>query len=426
MMLASDKRQHNHTFKGLLKLTAHKQHSNLSYDLIIIGAGAAGLMCAISAATQDKKILVIEHGKKIGPKILISGGGRCNFTNLEASWENYLSRNEHFAKSALSRYTPYDFIDLMAKHTIGWHEKKLGQLFCDDGAKRVVTMLSDECDAASIEIKCETTVQSINANVLGGYQLQTSMGALSTRNLVIATGGKSIPAMGATGFAYDAAKQFGLEVTDTRPGLVPFTFGDDMLAFTASLSGVSLDCKVCCGNTCFRENILFTHRGLSGPAILQISSFWHEGESISIDILPDIDALEMLKSARKSQSRSSIKMVLAQHLPARLAQALVDKYFQDGKMAALSNNQLESIADHLNHWQIKPTSTEGYRTAEVTLGGVHTDGLSSKTMQAKAHQGLYFIGECVDVTGWLGGYNFQWAWASGHAAGQAIQLSWTS
>lgn len=383
-------------------------------------------MCALSAASKDRKILIIEHGKKIGPKILISGGGRCNFTNLEASWENYLSSNEHFAKSALSRYSPYDFMDLLAKHDIAWHEKKLGQLFCDDGSKRVVAMLVDECETAAVEMKCETNVRSINVNEDGAFQLETSMGHLSTPNLVIATGGKSIPAMGATGFAYDVAKQFGLEVTDTRPGLVPFTFSDDMLAFTASLSGVSLDCNVSCGHTSFKENILFTHRGLSGPAILQISSFWREGESITLNVLPEHDALEILKSARDSQTKSNLKTILAQHLPQRFCQAFVDKYFQDEKMASFSNKQLEQIADQLNRWQLKPTSTEGYRTAEVTLGGIDTDGLSSKTMQAKTQDGLYFIGECVDVTGWLGGYNFQWAWASGHAAGQAIKLSWSN
>ena len=402
------------------------QKSPIDYDLIIIGAGAAGLMCALSAATFGRKILIIEHGKKIGPKILISGGGRCNFTNIEASPANYLSLNEHFAKSALSRYSPYDFMDLMAKHDITWHEKTLGQLFCDDGAKRVVAMLIEECEAASIEIKCETTVQSITCGGDGAFQLETSIGQLSAQKLVIATGGKSIPAMGATGFAYDIAKQFGLDVTDTRPGLVPLTFSDDMLAFTAGLSGVSLDCIVSCGPTSFRENILFTHRGLSGPAILQISSFWREGESITLNLLPEHDALEILKSARDSQAKSSLKTILAQHLPQRFCQALLDTYFQDEKMASFSNKQLEQIADQLNRWQLKPTSTEGYRTAEVTLGGVNVNGLSSKTMQAKAQDGLYFIGECVDVTGWLGGYNFQWAWASGFAAGQAIQLSWGS
>lgn len=249
-------------------MNASHEKSNVSYDLVIIGAGAAGLMCALSAASTDRKILIIEHGKKIGPKILISGGGRCNFTNLEASWENYLSSNEHFAKSALSRYTPYDFMDLMAKHDIAWHEKKLGQLFSDEGSKRIVAMLVEECASVAVEIKCETNVQSIKVEEDGTFQLVTSMGHLCTPNLVIATGGKSIPAMGATGFAYDVAKQFGLKVTDTRPGLVPFTFSDDMLAFTASLSGVSLDCNVRCGQTNFRENILFTHRGLDRKSVV--------------------------------------------------------------------------------------------------------------------------------------------------------------
>lgn len=394
------------------------------YDLIIIGAGAAGLMCAIAAARAGKKILVIEHGKKIGPKILISGGGRCNFTNMDAGAENYLSTNAHFAKSALSRYTPYDFMDLMAKHSIGWHEKKLGQLFCDEGAKRVVAMLIDECNTAGIDIKCETSVHSTQRGDDDKFYLETTMGSLIADNLVIATGGKSIPAMGATGFAYDVAKQFGLGVVDTRPGLVPFTFSDDMLEMMASLSGVSLDCTVSCGSTSFRENILFTHRGLSGPAILQISSYWREGDTITLNLLPNDDALEILKSARETQPKTSLKTILSHHLPQRLCSALMDKYFQDEKMASLPNKQLEAIADHLNHWPLKPTSTEGYRTAEVTLGGINTDGLSSKTMEAKTQKGLYFIGECVDVTGWLGGYNFQWAWASGDAAGQAIGVLW--
>ncbi len=405
-------------------MAADKQKPAHSYDLIIIGAGAAGLMCAITAAEADKKILIIEHGKKIGPKILISGGGRCNFTNMDADAENYLSSNVHFAKSALSRYTPYDFMDLMAKHNITWNEKKLGQLFCDEGAKRVVAMLIEECDAANIEIKCETSVQSIEREGGGGFDLKTTMGKLTTDNLVIATGGKSIPAMGATGFAYDIAKQFGLDVTETRPGLVPFTFSDDTLEMMASLSGVSLDCTVSCGTTRFRENILFTHRGLSGPAILQISSYWREGEAIALDLLPNDDALDLLKKARDDQPKASLKTILSHYLPQRLSHALMEKYFKDEKMAGLSNRQLEAIADILNRWQLKPTSTEGYRTAEVTLGGVNTDELSSKTMQTKSQEGLYFIGECVDVTGWLGGYNFQWAWASGHAAGQAIQILW--
>lgn len=410
-------------------MNAIKHKLSHSYDLIIIGAGAAGLMCAITAARADKKILVIEHGKKIGPKILISGGGRCNFTNMDAGAENYLSTNTHFAKSALSRYTPYDFMDLMAKHSIGWHEKKLGQLFCDDGAKRVVAMLVEECTTADIDIKCETSVHSTQRGDGEKFYLETTMGALITDNLVIATGGKSIPAMGATGFAYDVAKQFGLDIVDTRPGLVPFTFSDDMLEMMASLSGVSLDCNVSCGPvSCgpvsFRENILFTHRGLSGPAILQISSYWREGETITLNLLPNDDALEILKSAREAQPKTSLKTILSHHLPQRLCGALMGKYFQDEKMADLSNKQLEAIADQLNHWQLKPTSTEGYRTAEVTLGGVSTKALSSKTMQANSQKGLYFIGECVDVTGWLGGYNFQWAWASGHAAGQAIGNLW--
>ena len=345
---------------------------------------------------------------------------------MDAGAENYLSANEHFAKSALSRYTPYDFMDLMAKHNIGWNEKKLGQLFCDEGAKRIVAMLIEECDAAGIEIKCETAVQSIECGHAGGFDLKTTMGNLTTDNLVIATGGKSIPAMGATGFAYDVAKQFGLDVTQTRPGLVPFTFSDDTLEMMAGLSGVSLDCNVSCGAISFRENILFTHRGLSGPAILQISSHWREGDTITLNLLPNDDAFEMLKSARETQPKASLKTILSHYLPQRLSHALMDKYFKDEKMAGLSNKQLEAIASHLNRWQLKPTSTEGYRTAEVTLGGVNTNGLSSKTMQANGQEGLYFIGECVDVTGWLGGYNFQWAWASGHAAGQAIQASWSA
>ncbi len=405
-------------------MNATTQKSRLKYDLIIIGAGAAGLMCAISAATPHKRILIIEHGKKIGPKILISGGGRCNFTNMEAEATCYLSHNAHFAKSALSRYTPYDFMDMMARHNIGWHEKKLGQLFCDDGAKSVVAMLIKECEQAEIEIRCETTVQSVRQNTDGSYQLDSSIGPLLTKNLVIATGGKSIPAMGATGFAYDIAKQFDIAVCDLRPALVPFTFSDGLLDFMKGLSGVSLDCNVTCGKTSFRENILFTHRGLSGPAILQISSYWQEGDTITLDLLPNLNALDMLKDARQNHGKMNLKNILSQHLPARLSHALVDEYFSNTAIGNYSNKQLQSLASQLNNWQLKPTSTEGYRTAEVTLGGINTDALSSRTMQSKQQDGLYFIGECVDVTGWLGGYNFQWAWASGHAAGQALQQLW--
>lgn len=395
-------------------------NTKTSYDAIIIGAGAAGLMCAIEAAQGGRRVLIIEHGKKIGPKILISGGGRCNFTNLYTSADNYFSTNKHFAKSALSRYTPYDFLDLLAKHDIGWNEKKLGQLFCDEGAKRIVAMLIDECDAAGVEIKCETTVESLHLGDNGTFSLKTSIGALTCHNLVIATGGKSIPAMGASSFAYDVADQFGLKVTDTRPALVPFTFSAELLELMKSLAGVSVDCTVKCRSISFRENILFTHRGLSGPAILQISSIWQEGEDISINLLPETNALDMLKLARDQRGKTSLKALLTQHLPARFVQALIDNYFNDSNMGSCSNEKLDHIARHLNNWQLKPTSTEGYRTAEVTLGGIDTDGLSSKTMEAKAQKSLYFIGECVDVTGWLGGYNFQWAWASGYAAGQAI------
>lgn len=387
-------------------------------NIIIIGAGAAGLMCAITAAKQGANVCLIEHGKKIGAKILISGGGRCNFTNLYATPEKYIGGNKHFHKSALARYAPDDFLAVLKEHEITWHEKTLGQLFCDQKAPRIVEMLWDDLKKYGVEVQLETSVDTIQKKQ-DRFYLQTSRGEQAADAVVIATGGKSIPKMGATGFAYKIAEAFGLKVNETRPALVPFTATGDDLAFTSGLSGVSLEAIVSCHGTEFRENILFTHRGLSGPAILQISSYWREGTPVEMNILPDIKAEDWLKEMRQSQPKAKLSTILSEVLPKRLALALVARWFADDAVATLNNASLKKVADKLNHWQFLPAGTEGYRTAEVTLGGVSTNDLNSKTMEARAVAGLYFIGECVDVTGWLGGYNFQWAWASGFAAGMA-------
>ena len=382
------------------------------YNTIILGAGAAGLMCAAHAGPG---VLVIDHARAPGEKIRISGGGRCNFTNLHAGPENFLSRNPHFAKSALARYTQWDFIDLVSRHGIAWHEKTLGQLFCDGSSKQVVRMLLDE--AAGAELRLSTSVTGI-AHRDKRFHLTLSDGTASADNLVIATGGKSIPKMGATGFAYDVARQFGHAVTETRPALVPFTFGPE--AGFKPLAGVALPVRASACGAGFDEAILFTHRGLSGPAMLQISSYWREGERITLDLLPGQDAFALLRARRAAAGRKSATNVLAELLPARLATHLATLHGLSGNLADLSDKRLLALADALHRWTLTPSGTEGYRTAEVTLGGVDTAGLDSRSMASKTVPGLYFIGEAVDVTGWLGGFNFQWAWASGHAAGQAI------
>ncbi|MGV1951151.1 NAD(P)/FAD-dependent oxidoreductase [Agrobacterium vitis] len=387
-------------------------------DVVVIGAGAAGMMAAIRAGQRGRSVAVLDHAKAPGEKIRISGGGRCNFTNIHAGPKNYISANPHFAKSALARFTPADFIAMVERHRIGWHEKTLGQLFCDDSAKDIIRMLLEEMRAAGARLHMQTDIRAVE-KTLDGFRVETSEGTIVCQSLIIATGGKSIPKMGATGFAYRLAEQFGLALVETRPALVPLTLEPGLLEELAPLSGMAVDALVRHGKTEFREALLFTHRGLSGPAILQISSYWREGDAISLSLQPELDFLDLLKTARRDNGRQAVQTVLGQYLPKRLAQYWTERHGLEKPLADLSDKVLASITDALRNWQIKPAGSEGYRTAEVTLGGVDTQALDSKTMQVKAVPGLYFIGEAVDVTGWLGGYNFQWAWASGHAAGLA-------
>lgn len=387
-----------------------------TFDVVIIGAGAAGMMAAIRAGQRGRSTLLLDHAKAPGEKIRISGGGRCNFTNIHAGPKNYLSANPHFAKSALARFTPQDFLAMVEVHNIAWHEKTLGQLFCDDSAKDIVRMLLEEMKAANVKLQLQTEIAAV-AKTADGFHIETSQGAIACQSLIIATGGKSIPKMGATGFAYKIAEQFGLSLVETRPGLVPLTLEPGLLAELSPLAGVAVDATISHGKTAFREALLFTHRGLSGPSILQISSYWREGDSITLALEPDKDFLNILKTAKRDNGRQAVQTVLGQHLPKRLAQYCVERAKLEKPLADLSDKVLTAFVESLHQWTLKPAGSEGYRTAEVTLGGVDTNGLDSKTMQAKTVQGLYFIGESVDVTGWLGGYNFQWAWASGHAAG---------
>ncbi|KRB49750.1 hypothetical protein ASE04_14135 [Rhizobium sp. Root708] len=388
-------------------------------DVIVIGAGAAGMMCAIRAAQRGRSVVVLDHAKSPGEKIRISGGGRCNFTNIHAGPKSFLSANPHFCKSALARFTPSDFIAMVDRHRIAWHEKTLGQLFCDDSAKDIIHMLLDEMRAAGATLHLRTEIGDVERSS-DGFRIATSEGAYECSSLVIATGGKSIPKMGATGFAYRIAEQFGLAMVETRPGLVPLTLDQATLESLSELSGISAPAEIRHGKTAFREALLFTHRGLSGPAILQISSFWREGDDITVDIEPDVDLFEHLRAAKKANGRQSAQTALGEILPKRLAQYLTERAGIVGHMADLSDKALLRLADAAQNWKIKPSGSEGYRTAEVTLGGLDTAALDSRTMQAKSVPGLYFIGECVDVTGWLGGYNFQWAWASGFAAGESL------
>lgn len=388
------------------------------YDVIVLGAGAAGMMCAIRAAQRGRSVAVLDHASAPGDKIRISGGGRCNFTNIHAGPKNFLSANPHFAKSALARFTPRDFLAMVERHGIAWHEKTLGQLFCDDSAKDIIRMLTDEMRAAGAELWLRTDIAGVE-QAAGGYRISTSEGVFEASSLVVATGGKSIPKMGATGFAYRVAEQFGLPVVETRPGLVPLTLDPQLLQRLAPLSGIAAPAEIRHGKTAFREALLFTHRGLSGPAILQISSYWREGEEITVVIEPDVDLLALLKKAKQSNGRQSAQTALAEILPKRLAQHVVENEGVSGNLADQSDRRLQQLAAAIQSWPVKPSGSEGYRTAEVTLGGIDTACLDSKTMQVKTTPGLFFIGECVDVTGWLGGYNFQWAWASGHVAGEA-------
>jgi predicted Rossmann fold flavoprotein len=387
----------------------------LHHDVIILGAGAAGLMCAITAGQRGRRVLLLDHAAEPGAKILISGGGRCNFTNTGTAPERFLSDNPHFARSALSRYTPEHFIELVRRHSIAFHEKTKGQLFCDGSARAIVAMLLDEAGAAGVDLRLGHSVTSLNKT--DTFRVETNHGAFTASSLVLATGGLSIPKLGATGFAYDAAHRFGLRITETRPGLVPLTFGDDNLALMRPLAGVSLDTEVTHGRQRFREATLFTHRGLSGPVILQISSHWREGP-IVLNLLPGFDPAAFLLDRKRARPKAELHTVLAEQLPQRLAQALASRHL-GARLADLPDRVLQDLARTLRAWTITPTGTEGYAKAEVTAGGIDTRDLSSRTMQARDVPGLFVIGEAVDVTGWLGGYNFQWAWASGWCAGQA-------
>ena len=386
-------------------------------DVLILGAGAAGMMCAIEAGKRGRRVVVVDHARAPGEKIRISGGGRCNFTNIHAGPKNFLSGNPHFCKSALARYTPRDFLDLVERHSIAWHEKTLGQLFCDHSAKDVIAMLLAEMRAAGAELRLSTAVTEI-AHDGAAFRVGTDGGTIATGALVVATGGKSIPKMGATGLAYRIAEQFGLRVVETRPGLVPLTLDPAQLSTNADLPGVAVEAVASHGKMAFREAMLFTHRGLSGPAILQISSYWREGEDICLHLAPSVAVREHIAQARRANGRQSVQAALADILPRKLAQRIVADLGLSGQLADLPARSLEALESRIGQWRIRPAGSEGYRTAEVTVGGVNTDGLDSRTMAAKAVPGLHFIGEAVDVTGWLGGYNFQWAWASGHAAGQ--------
>lgn len=394
-------------------------HSDTNPDVIVIGAGAAGLFAAIETARRGRKTLVLDHAKKPAEKIRISGGGRCNFTNVETEPKRFLSENPHFAKSALARYTPWDFMDRMAAHGLTWHEKTLGQLFCDQKSGAVIQFLLDDLAAAGGELHLQTPVKAITKPD-DRFNVSTEHGDLTCASLIIATGGLSIPKIGATGFGYDIARQFGHDIIETRPALVPFTLSGDLKDQFAALSGVSTPVSMRAkAGPAFTEGLLLTHRGVSGPAALQVSSYWCPGEAIDVDFSPETSLKDRLDEARRDESRLPVQEWLSRFLPNRLAEMFVKDLDLEGqRLANLSNAVSDEFISHLTHYELRPVGTEGYRTAEVTVGGVNTDGLSSKTMESKHCLGLYFIGEVVDVTGWLGGYNFQWAWASAWAAGQ--------
>ncbi len=400
-------------------LPFEKKIMNQNYDAIIVGGGAAGMMCAAVAGQRGRRVLVLDHAKKIGEKIRISGGGRCNFTNVDTSSDNFISKNPHFAKSALGRYSPRDFIELVESYRIDWHEKAKGQLFCDGSAQQIVEMLMTEMRNANVDIRTNTEVLSIEHHN-DGFMVSTPAGVYKSENLVIACGGKSIPKIGATGFGFKIAEQFGLELVETAPALVPLTFSNEDLLRFKNLAGVAIPVRVLCNGGSFDEDLLFTHRGLSGPAILQISTFWRLGDPVTIHILPELDFRAFLRAEKQSKGRQAVQTALAHHLPKRLAQDIAARFDFTGNLADMNNAKIDSLCEMLENWQVKPTGSEGYRTAEVTRGGVDTNALNAKTMEAKNTPGLYFIGEVVDVTGWLGGYNFQWAWASGQAAGQVV------
>lgn len=391
-------------------------------DVVIIGAGAAGLMCGIEAGKRGRRVVVLDHAKRIGQKIIMSGGGRCNFTNLHIEPEKFLSSNPHFVKSALKRYTQWDFIAMVERHQIAYHQRQQGQLFCDDSAKLIVQMLLDECQAAGVQLVTRQQILTVAA-VAEGYQIETAQRTYCCRSLVIATGGLSMPKIGATPLGYQIAEQFGISVLKTTAGLVPFTLHVEDKDRLSPLSGISVECQTACHNQQFHSQqfsgaMLFTHRGLSGPAILQISNYWQAGQAIEINLLPEVNLIQELSTANPNQT---LKTYLASWLPKRfIQQAIATQYRVDKPLKQYTTDEFQQISQFLQHWMIKPNGTEGYRTAEVTLGGVNTDELSSKTMEATKARGLYFIGEVVDVTGWLGGFNFQWAWSSGWCAGQFV------
>ena len=388
----------------------------LNKEVVVIGAGAAGMMCAIEAGKRGRSVLLLDHAAKLAEKIRISGGGRCNFTNRHARPENFLSHNPHFCRSALARFTPQDFIALVEKHGIPYHEKKLGQLFCDGGSQQIIDLLRQECDAAGVAWQMPCQVKNVNRDESGKFVLETDRGSVVTESLVIASGGLSIPQIGASPFGYRIAEQFGIAVTPLRPALVPLTFAPEQWTAFADLPGISMDAAVSCNGASFRENLLLTHRGLSDPAILQISSYWQPGDMLHINLLPEVDANALLLEQR--HSATLLPNLLANYLPRRFAQVWSETVSHIKPMNQYSEQEIKQIAAQLHDWQVMPSGTVGYKKAEVTLGGVDTRELSSKTMSAKKIPGLYFIGEVVDVTGHLGGFNFQWAWASGYAAGQ--------
>ena len=390
-------------------------------DVLVIGAGAAGLMCAIEAGKRGRSVVVVDHSDKPAEKIRISGGGRCNFTNIHTSPANFLSQNKRFCVSALKRYTQHDFIEMVNHHEISWHEKTLGQLFCDESSFQIIDMLLDECDAADVTIRLNTEISNIILRDDGGFDVTTRTGAQWTcASLVVACGGLSIPKIGATGFGYQIARQFGLNIIPTRAALVPLTFDPELRAQMGQLSGISVDAVVQCNKKQFREGLLFTHRGLSGPSILQISSYCDEGDGIVVNLNPEEDAFDLLKSAKSETPKQAVHTVLSRILPNRLAQMITARHDLERPIGETGDKALRKLAMDVNQWAVMPNGTEGYRTAEVTIGGVDTNELSSKTMECRSVPGLYFIGEVVDVTGHLGGFNFQWAWSSGWSAGQVV------
>ncbi|MEM7705985.1 MAG: NAD(P)/FAD-dependent oxidoreductase [Pseudomonadota bacterium] len=393
-----------------------------SYDVVVLGGGAAGLMCAVTAGCRGRRVLVLEGSNRIGKKILMSGGGRCNFTNLNTRPAHFLSANPHFCKSALSRYSPEEFVDLVEAHQIAYHEKTAGQLFCDESSKQIVAMLKAECDAAGVQIETQSAITDVTSQA-DGYQVSCRLGEIRCESLVVATGGLSIPRMGASDFGFRLARQFGLKVRPTRAGLVPFTFSGKVGEMVARLSGVSIASSLSCGPAVFDENLLFTHRGLSGPAALQLSSYWREGQQVSVNLLPDLALPEVFLTRKGDEPRQRLRTLLGRWLPKALVNELQRDFWPalaESPLAEIADQKLRELARRLSDWQLLPSGTEGYRTAEVTLGGVDTDELSSTTMECRHHAGLFFIGEVVDVTGHLGGFNFQWAWASAVAAGRVV------